>query len=296
MPDLAVVRQALVSGILMGGIYAMVAVGFTLIFGVLKIMNFAYGEFVMLGMYATFLAYTLGGVDPYLSLVLVLPAFFLLGVIVQRLLIDRILDAPDDMQMILTFGLLILISNLALFFFTSDLQGIRVGYLEQIITVGGTFFRSSLLYAFLWALGLLGATYLFISRSRLGRAVRATADDRFAARVIGLPVRAVFWITFGLGSAIGAASGSILLPYLPASPDRGFEFTLLAIIVVVLGGMGSFAGSLAGGLAIGLTRSLGQVFMSAVLSDALSLGVVLVILLVRPAGLFGGKVARHVAF
>lgn len=290
MLNFAVLSQAIVSGLIYGSVYALVAVGFNLIFGVLKVVNFAHGELVMLGMYGTYWAYTLLGIDPYLSILFMAPLFFIIGALIQKYLIVWIMDAPEDMQMLMTFGLMVLLSNLALLFFTADLRAISVPYLDGIVFAGPVSFRISMILAVVASLFILTLIYVIIRSTDLGKAIRATPDERDGAILVGININRIHWVTFGISSALAGAAGSIVLPFLPTSPDRGIEFVITAFIVTVLGGMGSFVGSLVGGFTIGVIRSVGQIFMSALLSNALCLAIIFLVLVLKPSGLFGKEI------
>jgi len=289
MSKFVLITQTVINGILIGSIYSLIAVGFTLIFGVIKVVNFAHGELVMLGMYAAVSVFVLLGLNPYVGLLMIIPVFFVAGYLMQRYLIENILDASEDMQIILTFGLMIVLGNLALFLFGADLKGVRVEFLMKIVNLFGNRILVAMLIAFGTSVVSILALYLVIKKTDLGKAIRACADERDGARLVGINVRRIYGVTLGISSACAAIAGMTLVTFYAATPDRGMNFVTIAIVVTVLGGMGSFIGALIGGLLVGLTESVGQLFLSASLSVSLSYAIVILIMFFRPSGLFGRK-------
>ncbi len=295
-----VLRQATVSGILVGGVLSLVAMGLTLIFGVLDIINFAHGALMTVGMYITFVVFDRYGIDPYLSILITVPALFLFGLLVQRLIMHPARDAPAHNQLLLTLGLAILIQNVLLITFTGTPRSIRLDYGRGLTSFGpfeidfpirflGTVITMPKLAAFVFALLLALALYLVLQRTDLGKAIRATAQDRQGAALVGIDVNRINLITFGLGTACVGAAASLVLPFLFVDPVAGNTFNITAFVIVVLGGMGSVPGALLGGLLIGLTQEMSVVFLP---SSTKLLGVFLVfvlVLLFRPQGLLGSK-------
>lgn len=287
-----VISQAVVSGLLLGGIYALVAVGLTLIFGVMKILNFAHGDFLMLGMYFAFFLSVMFGLDPYISAFLALPFFFGIGWLVQAALIRPVLKAPENIQILLTVGLSLFLQNFALFLFSPDFQSLHVTYGGNTFSIGG----ASISYVRLAACGVaVLATcglYLFLSRTDVGKALRACAEERMGSLAVGINVDRMYNIAFGLGIACVALAGILMTPFFYISPQVGLPFTLTAFVVAVLGGLGSLPGALVGGLIIGLIESMGEIFLaSPSMKQMATFSVFLVILLLRPQGLFGEKLA-----
>jgi branched-chain amino acid transport system permease protein len=295
-----VLRQAFVTGILIGGVFGLVAMGLTLIFGVLDIINFAHGALLTIGMYITFVLFDRFGIDPYLAVLITVPLLFLLGVVIQRLIIHPARNAPAHNQLLLTLGLALFIENLMLVIFTATPRSIRLDYgrgLTQIgplaidfpIRIAGTTITLTKLAAFIFALLLTAALYLLLTRTTLGKAIRATAQNKEGARLVGISTDRISLITFGLGVACVGAAAALVLPFLAVDPLVGNMFNITAFVIVVLGGMGSVPGALLGGLIIGLTQELGVVFAP---SSTKLLGVFFVfilVLLLRPQGLLGKK-------
>lgn len=295
-----VLRQAIVTGLLIGGVFGLVAMGLTLIFGVLDIINFAHGALLTIGMYLAFVLHNRFGVDPYLAIVIVAPLLFVIGAIIHRTIIHPARNAPAHNQLLLTLGLALFIENLMLVIFTATPRSIRLPYgrgLTQIgpiaiefpIRIAGTTITLSKLAAFIFAVILTALLYLLLKRTTLGKAIRATAQNKEGARLVGISTDRISLITFGLGVACVGAAAAIVLPFLAVDPQIGNTFNITAFVIVVLGGMGSIPGALLGGLIIGLTQELGVVFAP---SSTKLLGVFLVfilVLLLRPQGLLGKK-------
>ncbi|MGI4940535.1 MAG: branched-chain amino acid ABC transporter permease [Janthinobacterium lividum] len=280
-------------GVLLGGIYALVSVGLNLIFGVIRVVNFAQGEFVMLGMYGTFAAYATLGIDPYLAVVLVVPALFVLGAAVQRVLLAP-LRAEPTMQIFATFGLLLLLQNLVLAATRGTAYSVSSPLAQISVAVGPVQIGLSRLIvlaaATLVALGL-GA---FLRRTMLGRAIRAVAQDRQAAILMGVNAEQIYMITFGAGAALAGLAGCLLTPIYTLSPQIGTNFILPAFAVVVLGGLGSVLGAYVGGFIVGMTEALAGYYLDPALKNAVLFAVFILVLVVRPSGLFGQPGAEQV--
>jgi branched-chain amino acid transport system permease protein len=283
--DLTTLLQAVVTGVLTAGIYALVAIGLTLIFGVVRIVNFAQGEFVMLGMYASYGLWKAFGLDPYLSLLLTMPALFVLGVVVQRWLFQPILHAPDLAQIFMTVGLSILLMNAALFFFTADFRSVKTGYAEAALRVGGLVVPLPRLYAFLGALVLAGLLTLFLVKTDVGKALRAVAQDREMAMLLGIDPWRMYMLAVGLGTALAGAAGSLIVPFFYVFPTVGVVFGLIGFVVVILGTLGSIQGALLAALVVGVAESLGTLFAGSDLGLVVVFVILVVALVVRPSGL-----------
>ena len=295
-----VLRQATVTGVLIGGVYGLVALGLTLIFGVLNIINFAHGALMTVGMYLTFLLFSNYGVDPYLSILITAPTLFLVGLVVERVIIYPARDAPEHNQLLLTLGLSLFIQNLLLLLFTATPRSIRLGYSRGDIALGpltldfplrlwGTTVTLPKLAAFVFAVLLSLLLYWLLQRSDLGKAIRAVAQERDGAALVGVNVERINRLTFGLGTACVGAAAALVLPFFFVDPVAGESFNIIAFVTVVLGGMGSVPGALLGGILIGLTQELSVVFLP---GSAKMLGVFVVfvlVLLFRPQGLFGRR-------
>lgn len=280
--------QAAASGLLNGGIYALIGIGLTIVFGVMRIVNFAHGAMVMAGMYATYFLFERLGVDPFLSVLVVMPAMFLFGALIQKWLIAPVLKAPELNQILLTEGISIVMINLALLAFTANYLTMSTSYAGAALRLGAISVSLPQMGAFLIALAITGSLYFFLMRTELGRQIRAAAQDAEAAELIGIDVGRIRQMTFGLGAAAAGAAGSLLMPiYYRVDPYAGSPFGLKAFVVVVLGGMGSVTGALAGGLLLGVAESLGAVYISTGYKDAFGFAIFLLALTLRPSGLFG---------
>ncbi|MGH7266277.1 MAG: branched-chain amino acid ABC transporter permease [Candidatus Rokuibacteriota bacterium] len=282
--------QACVSGILIGGVYALVALGLTLIFGVMRIINFAHGALMMLGMYATFFLYTLAGVDPYLAVFIVGPAFFLLGMALERGVIEPNITAPESNQLLLTLGVALFLENAALATFSPDYRSIRLPYGTRALLLGEAVVNVPRLIAFGCSVALAIALWLFLKYTDAGKALRAAAEEREGAQLQGIDIRRLYAVAFGIGSAVVAVAGCLVTPFLYVTPDVGEVFNILAFIIVVLGGMGSFVGALLGGLVVGLAESVGAAVLPGSLKQLPIFALFVLILLFRPTGLFGRRV------
>ncbi len=283
--------QLLVNGILLGGIYAMISIGLTLIWGVMQIVNFAHGEYLMLGMYSTFWLFQLYGIDPYLSLLIVTPLLFLLGILTQRVVINPILDAPPVAQIFATVGLSVVLQNLALFFWKADYRSVLIADSISNLKFQGLIVSFPRLMAFLITLAMVIALFLFLKRTYLGKALRATAENKQAAQIMGINVGRLYYIALGIGTACVGIAGGILMPMYPVFPAVGGYFVLTAFVVVVLGGMGSMAGAFCGGLIIGVVEAFSGFYLAPALKEVVYFLVFILILVSRPAGLLG-KVTR----
>ena len=284
------IAQSLVSGVLFGGVYSLMAVGLTLIFGVMRVVNFAHGDMMVWGMYIAWLLATRMGVDPMLGFVVCAAGLFVLGVLVQRTLVDRIQDAPHEMQILLLLGVGLVLENSALGVFGPDPQRVRSSLLGATFWIGPVFVDMARLVAFAVALALTCALWMFLRRTDLGRTMRATADNPYGARVVGTDVRRVYAAAFGIGAACVGAAGALVSPILPFSPSLGLSASVTSFNVVIIGGMGSLPGAFAGGLLVSVAESLGAVFLAPSMKELVSFGLLILILLFRPAGLFGRRV------
>lgn len=287
-----VLGQTIVSGLLLGGVFALVAVGLSLIFGVMKILNFAHGDFLMLGMYFAFFLSVMLGIDPYVSAVAALPVFFGLGWLVQAWLIRPVLKAPENIQILLTVGLSLFLQNLAMFLFSPDFQSLRVAYGGNTLSIMGVSISYVRLVASLIAIGATLGLYLLLARTDIGKALRACAEERQGSLAVGINVDRMYNIAFGLGIACVALAGVLMTPFFYIAPQVGLPFTLTAFVVAVLGGLGSLPGALVGGFIIGLIEAIGEILLpSPSMKQMATFGVFLLILLLRPQGLFGGRLA-----
>jgi len=281
------ILQLVINGLLLGGMYGLISIGLTLIFGVLEIVNFAHGEFLMLSMYAAFWLFQLYGIDPYLSMLIIIPVFFLLGIAVQRITIQPILNAPPLNQIFMTVGLSMVLQNAALFIWTADYRTLKTSYSALTLKTAGLIISFPRLVAFLLAMALIAALLIFLKKTYTGKAIRALAQERKAAMLMGINVYRTYQIAFGIGIACVGAAGAMLIPVYFVFPSVGSLFVLIAFVVVILGGYNSLVGSLAGGLIIGVVESFSGFFVSPHLKEAIYFVIFILILLFKPTGLFG---------
>ncbi len=289
--DPVILLPAVVNGLTMGAVYALVALGLTLIYGVLHIINFAHGSLLMVGLYGAFFLYRLLGIDPYVALVFLIPTLFVLGYALQRWVIGTAEHGRDQNVLLITLGLSIVIENLALYFFTADTQTIETSYALKVVDIGIALVPLPRLIGFAAALAVAGLLWALIARTDLGRAIRAVAKERQGARLVGINVDHIFAMSFGIGTACVGAAACLLMPMFYVSPQVGHVFVLVAFTVVVLGGMGSFVGALIGGFVIGLTESLGGLILGESLGQLGIFVIFIAVLMFRPTGLFGSRVA-----
>jgi branched-chain amino acid transport system permease protein len=289
MFQLEIVLPAVLNGIATGAVYALVALGLTLIYGVLHIVNFAHGSLLMLALYGVYFLYTLLGIDPYLALPIMVPAMFALGYVLQRTVIATASHGREDNILLVTLGLSIVIDNLALYLWSADTRTINPSYAFDTVDFGIAFIAVPKLVSFLGALVVAALLWLLIQRTDLGKAIRAVARERQGARLVGIDVEHVFAMSFGIGVACVGAAACLLLPSYYAHPGVGESFVVVAFTIVVLGGMGSFVGALIGGVIIGLTESLGGLFLGENLGRIGVFVIFIAILLFRPTGLFGQR-------
>ncbi len=279
--------QALISGILIGGVYALIGIGLTIIFGVMRVINFAHGELLMVGMYATYFLFTLLHVDPFLSIVITIPLMFLFGVLLQKVFINRVLGALPQNQILLTIGLGLIMSNSVMLAFTSDYKILTTRYSSSSMKVAGISISTPLLISFAITAAITAGLYWFLLKTDTGQAIRATAQDREAARLMGINVGRMSIIAFGLGSALAGTAGALISPTYYIFPQVGSVFTLKAFVITVLGGMGSVIGATLGGVLIGMAESIGGVYFGAGWKDVVVFVLFLLVLLFKPAGLLG---------
>ena len=282
----SLILQALVNGVLMGSIYALVGIGLALIFGVMNIVNFAHGSLMMAAMYLSYWLFVSLKVDPYLSMLATVPFLFFFGLLIQRGLIERVIDAKHSIQILLTVGLSLFLDNLAMALFTPDFRAISVSYQTASLVLGGIIISYPQLIAFLLALGLTFALYLFIKKTMTGKAIRATSVEKEGAILVGINSQRIHYLTFGIGSACVGAAGAAVLPFFYCSPNVGYAFVIPAFVVVVLGGMGNFWATLVGGLIVGVAESLGAIFVPGSLKQMVMFIIFVLVLFFKPRGLF----------
>lgn len=287
--------SSLVIGLLLGGIYALIALGLNLIFGVIRVVNFAHAELVMLGMYGTLLCVNLLGVEPYLSLVVVVPLLFLIGVLVQRLIIQP-LQNEHMMQMFATFALLTILQNIVLVFTRGEGFSVTTAVAASGIQLGEVRVTATRLIVFVSVTALSILLHYFLKSTLTGKSIRAVTQDRQAARLMGIDVERTFMVTFGIGAGLAGVAGVLLAPVYTLSPGIGGNFILAAFAVVVLGGLGSVAGAYFGGLIVGIIEALAGTFIDPELKQAIWFLIFVAVLVVRPTGLFGQVGAEEIGF
>lgn len=286
--QLEVLAQAIANGILIGGVYSLVSIGLTLIFGVLSLINFAHGEFLMVSMYITYGAWALLGLDPLLALFLVLPLMFLFGMLVQRTLFRPILDAPDLAKIFMTVGLGIVLQNVALVLFSANYRSVTTPYSASTVHLGPVILNGSRLIAFAVSILLTAVLGVLLLGTDIGKAMRAAAQDREVAMLVGINPHRVFLVAVGLGAALTGAAGTLLMPFFYVYPTVGVLFTLKAFVVAIAGGLGSVRGAFIMGLLIGGAESLGVQYVGADAGLLVAFVLLLLILTFRPQGLFTG--------
>jgi len=293
MFDASILLSALLNGLTTGAVYALIALGLTLIYGVLHIINFAHGASLMMALYGVYALKERWGVDPYVALPFMVPAMFVLGYGMQRLIINRASHGKDENILLVTLGLSIVMENLALLFFKSDTRTIDTAYTLSTVAIGPEAVQVMVsvpkLVAFAGALVVSALLIVILQRTDLGRAIRAVAKEKQGARLMGIDVEHVYAMCFGLGLACLGAAACFLLPAYYVNPQVGNGFVLVAFTVVVLGGMGSFAGALLGGLLIGVVESFGGLFLCESLGQVGIFVIFIAVLLLRPQGFFGAK-------
>jgi branched-chain amino acid transport system permease protein len=280
---------AVINGLMTGAIYALVALGLTLIYGVLHIINFAHGALLTAAMFAAFFAYSLLGLDPYLAVFLLAPLFFVAGYGLQRLVIGPAAHGDDRNFLLVTLGLAIVIENALLYFFRADTRTIDLPYAFDVIELGPAFIAVPRVVALGVVVVTAAALWAIMQWTDTGKAIRAVAKEKLGAELCGINVAHVYAVTFGLGTACVAIAACLLLPTYYVNPTAGEAFVLIAFTIVVLGGMGSIAGALIGGFFVGVIESLSSVFLGESLGQIGIFVLFIVMLLVRPSGLFGAR-------
>ncbi|GHF29897.1 branched-chain amino acid transport system permease protein [Deinococcus metalli] len=284
--------QTIAQGLLTGGLYALIGTGLSLIFGVMRVINFAHGDFLAIGMFITLALFRAFNLDPYFSVLVAAPVGFALGYVIQRVILARLGDRLAEGSMLATLGLGLIISNTLLLTFGAQPQNINVAYATKTVQLGGVQLSIPLIVAGIGTLAAIGGLNFLLYRTELGRAIRATAQNPLGAELQGVKTATIQAIVFGLGVAFAAIAGVLLMPLLYAFPTVGENYTTKAFIVTVLGGLGNLPGAVVGGLVLGTIESLGAFYISNNYRDAYGLVAFLLVLLLRPEGLFGRTVKR----
>jgi branched-chain amino acid transport system permease protein len=280
--------QLVISGLLIGSIYALMSIGLTLIFGVLRVVNFAHGEFLMIAMYGAWAFSKLLGLNPYVAAIAVVPAMFLFGALVYRLVIGSALEKPHLVVVFATMGLSIFLQNAALMAMTADLRDVPPIF-GRSISVGHVFIKGELLLGFVVTLACTIALQWVIKYTFLGKAIRATVQDGESAKLMGIAVPKIFLITFATGSALVGLAACVMLPLFSVFPTVGLNFVLIAFVIVVLGGMGSIEGALLGGFCVGVVQSVGSYYVAPAFGQLFFFVLFLLVMIFRPNGLLGQK-------
>jgi branched-chain amino acid transport system permease protein len=290
--QISVLAQLVVATVLLGSIYALIAIGLTLIFGVMRVVNFAHGEFLMLGMYLAFWSFTLWSIDPWFMLLVAIPLFFLVGLVTYALVMRGVIHASHNVQIFTTVGLSIALQNTALVLWTGDYHVLRPWHASAVIRLGATAFNLSQVVAFAVSLALTAALFAFMRWTHAGRVMRATAQDGEAATLMGIDTDRVYRVTFAIGIACVGAAGVLVAPLYAAYPTAGLQFVLLAYVVVVLGGLGDMMGALLGSLIVAGVEVVGSYLFGAAWKDVFYFVLFIAVLVFRPAGLFGQRGAE----
>lgn len=286
--------QAIINGVLIGSIYGLTALGLTLIFGVIKVINFAHGSILMVGMYAAYWMVKLTGVNPYAALVIVVPALFFFGYFMQQLVIKPVFKAERDVRepatvIIVTTGVWYVLDNLSLMMFGAEYRVLKTSITGHIFVIGDYIISAPKFYGFIATIATALALFWFLKYTRMGKAIRAASLDRDAASLMGINQYKIYNIAFGIGTATAGVAGCVLLPFYYVFPTVGVIFDIKAFIIVVLGGLGSIHGAVIGGVIVGLIESIFSQFMASTWTEAITYAVFLMILFFKPSGLFGSK-------
>ena len=280
--------QTLVAGVLIGGIYSLIGIGMSLIMGVMGIINLAHGQLMMVAMYITFVLSHYLHLDPYFSLLVAMPSLFLLGMFLQKYLLNPLIKVDSilpENQVLMTVGIGMVLAEIARFIFSSDYKTVQTPYSSSAFFIGGISFNLAMSIAFLFAVAFTIALFWFLLKTDLGRCIRATAQDKDAATLMGVNSSRITIITFGIGSALVAAAGTLLIPIYYLFPDIGGPFTLKAFVITILGGRGSTVGAIFGGILLGIAESMGATYIGMGYREMVGFVIFILVLIFLPGGL-----------
>lgn len=285
---MVVFLQTMVAGVLIGGIYSLIGIGMSLIMGVMGIINLAHGQLMMVAMYITFVLSHYMRIDPYLSLLVTMPSLFLLGCFLQKFLLNPLMKKESilpENQVLMTVGIAMVLTEIARFIFSSDYKTVKTSYSSSAFFLGNISFNVPMCIAFIFSIAFTVTLFWFLLRTDMGRSIRATAQDKDAATLMGVNSSRITIITFGLGSSLTAAAGTLLIPIFYLFPDIGGPFTLKAFVITILGGLGSPVGAIFGGLVLGIAESLGATYIGMGYREMVGFVIFLLVLVFLPGGL-----------
>jgi branched-chain amino acid transport system permease protein len=281
--------QAVVNGLLFGAVYATIGIGFSLVWGVMNIINVAHGSFIMIGAYLSYTLYVAAGIDPFLSIPVVMAALFLIAYVIQKFVLNRVVRGSVFITLTFTFGLQILIANVCLLIWSADYRSVKLPYSSAGFQIGGVVIPLVRLGIFVVALILTGLFYLFMRRTKTGIAINATALNFEGAKTVGIDVFNIYAITFGVSAALAGAAGCLISPIMSVNPFVGGPLVAKAFVIAILGGLGSTMGALVGGMVLGLVETVGTVFIPSSYQELLGFSVLVLVLVFRPQGLLGKR-------
>jgi branched-chain amino acid transport system permease protein len=281
--------QAVVNGLLFGAVYATIGIGFSLVWGVMNIINVAHGSFIMVGAYLSYTLYAVAGVDPFLSIPVVMAVLFGIAYVIQKYALNRVVRGSVFITLTFTFGLQILIANVCLLIWSADYRSVKLPYSSAGLQIGGVVIPLVRLGIFAVALILTGLFYLFMRRTKTGIAINATALNFEGAKTVGIDVYNIYAVTFGVSAALAGAAGCLISPIMSVNPFVGGPLVGKAFVIAILGGLGSTMGALVGGMVLGLVETVGTVFIPSSYQELLGFSVLVLVLVFRPQGLLGKR-------